>query len=354
MSITSLSFTFVNTYAPQSAKPATAAERPAPAATVEHKGCDEHRAPSRQNRLVEAMMSALRELGFGSQAAAMPATEATTASASAATSTAAATQTAAAQTSAAESPTNEAVATAATVADAAAEPAAAQAAAEPAVTVESAVHQFAHELFRALRQVARGEGSDEGGSSRIDGEGGRRHHHGHHGWRNQGYGDMSQRLDALSQTFAAQLPAAASEAQAPSAVSSSISITLTVQDGQADSADAPSSSALSSSTPVSTSSVAPVDAVSMLAETAPTASAVVEPAESAAPMVAAAAPAKNPLLEAFSKLFNALKPQAVAPTESDMAGKLRIFLQTLAQAMRPETMSTLQAPQMGGLVNVTA
>lgn len=73
MSITSLSFTFVNTYAPQAAKSTAPAERQAPAQT-EAKHCDEQRPATRQNRLVEAMMSALRELGFGSTPPAAPAT----------------------------------------------------------------------------------------------------------------------------------------------------------------------------------------------------------------------------------------------------------------------------------------
>ena len=37
-----------------------------------------------------------------------------------------------------------------------------------------------------------------------------------------------------------------------------------------------------------------------------------------------------------------------------MAGKLRTFLQTLAQAIRPEPMTSTQAPQVGSLVYVTA
>ena len=337
MSITSLSLTFVNTYAPQSARPAAPAERQAPAAPVEAQSCEEHRPAGRQNRLVEAMMSALRELGFGSQSAASSA-GATPASSAAASGV---------QASPAEAVTTDEAAAASTVSNASAVQAdaaatEAQPAAEPAATVESAVHQFAHELFRALRQVGRGEGSDEG-SGRVEGDGGHRHSHGHHGWRNQGYGDMSQRLDALSQTFAAQLPApAASGEQAPAAVSSSISITLTIQDGQADS---------------------PVEALTTAAPAAKAVTAAAEPAKAAnlavatdvaAATTSAPTPAKNPLLDAFSKLFNALKPQSAATSGTDMSDKLRMFLHTLAQAIKPESMSSIQTPQVGGLINVTA
>ena len=339
MSITSLSFTFVNTYAAQSAKPAAAAERQAPAAQTDVKHCGEHRPASRPNRLVEAMMSALRELGLGSQAAAAPAAQAATDTPAAAADT----QAAAVDTA---STGNEAAAATA-VSDSAAQTvtavAGSEAAAEPPATVESAVRQFAYELFSALRQVGRGESSEQS-SNRIEGDDGRRHHHGHHGrhghhgWRREGYGDMAQRLDALSQTFAAPAAAAAAgDGASTPLVSSSISITLTVQDGQTD----PPADAVTTTAPMVTAPVAE-ETAKAAAATAATAPRMVQET------------AKNPLLEAFSKLFNTIKPQAVGTPPMDMADKLRTFLQTLAQAMRPETMSSIQTPQVGGLVNVTA
>ena len=192
------------------------------------------------------------------------------------------------------------------------------------------MYQFAHELFRALRQVGRGEGSEER-PGRIESEGGHKRHHGHHGWRREGYGDMTQRLEALSQTFTAQTPAApAADAQPGVPVSSSISITLTVQDGQAD---------------------APVQALTTAAPPPATVDVAVEAPASAGPVQSSP---KNPLLEAFSKLFNALKPQRPAMPDADMGDKLRLFLHSLAQAIRPEAMSSIQTPQVGGLVNVTA
>lgn len=341
MSITSLSFTFVNTYAPQSAKPAgtAAAERAAPAEQAEKRSCGEHRPASRQNRLVEAMMSALRELGFGSQAAATTAEAATGSSAAVANAQGNPAEAVSTnEANAAAAVTDTAAATAVSNADSAETAAATKAAAEPAVTVEAAVHQFAYELFRALRQVGRGESSEQG-SNRIDGDGNRRHHHhGHHGWRREGYGDMAQRLDALSQTFAAPAAVAAgSDAQSNAPVSTSISITLTIQNGVAE---------------------APAEAVTTTAAAAAAAETTeaAEASEAVEATPAAATPtarevARNPLLDAFSKLFSALKPQAA---QNDMGDKLRAFLQTLAQAMRPESMSNIQTPQVGGLVNVTA
>lgn len=347
MSITSLSFTFVNMYAPQSAKPTAPAERQAPEAPSETKSCDEHRPAGRQNRLVEAMMSALRELGFGSQATpastAAPVADASTAVAGAQGNTAQVMTTndpiaAAATNTAAVIATDTAAATVATDSVASADSAAAAtktaATSEPAVSVESAVHQFAHELFSALRQIGRGESSEQG-SGRIDGEGGHRHHHGHHGWGRQGYGDMAQRLESLSQTFAAPAAvAASSDAQPNSPLSTSISVTLTVQDGQADSPGQALTTA------------APAAATTAAAETAA--------AEAVASPGVAQETAKNPLLDAFSKLFSALKPQSAGASSMDMSDKLRTFLHTLAQAMRPDSMSSIQTPQVGGLVNVTA
>ena len=356
MSITSLSFTFVNTYAQQPARSAAAAERPAPAENVEkHSGC-ESRPPSRENRLVEAMMSALRELGFGGQAAEPAAAAATSTPAAAASTDAEATAASSkAQASAAAAVAQSAAATAAATELSVDSPAATEASAEPAVSVESAVRQFAHELFGALRQFGRGESSDQGSNrdrNRIDGDGdgdgGRRHHHGHHGWRREGYGDMSQRLNALSQTFAAPAAVAAASA-AP--VSTSISFTLTVQNDAAGSpAEAVTTNAPVASNAAMSDAAEASEAVAAVEAPADTSEAV--PAMPAAPTrTTAQEVARNPLLDAFSQLFGELKPQAA---QTDMADKLRMFLQTLAQAMRPDSMNGSAMSQVGALVNVTA
>lgn len=83
----SLTFTIVNTYAPQGAKPATPVERKTPPVQADDSGCEHKRPASRQNRFADAMMSALRELGFGGTAASAGAATATAASAAPATST---------------------------------------------------------------------------------------------------------------------------------------------------------------------------------------------------------------------------------------------------------------------------
>lgn len=314
MTVTSLSFTLVNTYAPQSARPATVVERKTPPVQSDDAACGEKRPASRENRLVQAMMSALRELGFGGTAA--PAAATSTTAATPVTGAVTPATTTATASNAAATPAPSTTAT----------PAEASSAADSSATVESAVHQFAHELFQALRQSRSDNPSSEGDSGR--GEGHHRHHH--HEAQGHGYGNMAQRLEALSQTFGAPAAAAAAattdtKAAAAEPTSTSLSVTLTVNDGAA---DAPASA---SATPAATA---------------------------ATTTASAAAPAKNPLLEAFTKLFNALKPPAVstqaASAETDMAEKLRQFLHTLAQAVAPDAANGMHRAQPGALVNVTA
>ena len=294
MTVTSLSFTLVNTYAPQSAKPATVAERKTPPVPSDDSACGEKRPASRENRLVQAMMSALRELGFGGTAA--PA-------AMASAGTAAPVAPGGGAVTSAAIPVTASTAAATPASTTTATPAEVLSAADSSATVESAVHQFAHELFQALRQSGDGNLSSDGDSGRGEGH----HRHRHHEAHGHGYGNMAQRLEALSQTFAAPAAAAAAtdtKASAPAATSTSLSVTLSVDDGSA------------------------------------------------------AAPAKNPLLEAFTRLFNALKPPTTstpaASAETDMAEKLRQFLHSLAQAVAPDAASGMHRAQPGALVNVTA
>jgi hypothetical protein len=266
MSISALSFTFVSLYPSQGSTPAANAERSVPPA-VQTPCCEEWRPGGQQDPLVQAMMTALRTLGFGGPPAQAPA--ASPEGAAPAVTTASATPGAV---SAADPPAQPAAASDTTPA---------QPASAPSANVESAVHQFAHALFQALRE---GSNPADAGTRKGEGEHGRRHHeghdHGHHYGQRQRYGDLSQRLETLAQTLATPAPTAAS---APAAESP-----------------------------------------------------------------------KDPLLDAFSKLFSALQPQSTPPAETDMAAKLRVFLHTLAQALSPEAINSAQAPQVGGLVDVTA
>ncbi len=280
--ITALSFSFVSLYASSAAKPAAPAERPAAAAPAETHACgSKQRAGGRENRLAQAMMSALRELGIGAVA-----TDATTPAATAAT-----------------------TATTAAAPAASGTDAAAPASTEPAA---AAVVQFAHALFQALRQGGGANASSGDDDRRVQGDRAHGHHHHeqhhHHlyrrGEQRERYGDLSQRLEALAQTFGTSTPAAT---------------TGPVQAG---------ASAASGAVP-------------------------------AAPTVTSAR--QHPLLEAFTKLFNALKaPEAAGAataatsTDADLSGKLRLFLHTLAEALRPDALDGAPAAPVGALVNVTA
>lgn len=206
MSIASLSFTLVNTYAPLSARPVAASDTksaPPPAAQEDNKVSGEQRPSGGENRMVLAIMSALREIGLVSQAApaaasavtTAPATAKPAATATAMPATAAASSTASTSQAAATTPATDATSTPNTATSTDAASAATSSATDSTAAVESAVHQFAHELFSAMRHIGRGTDGDQD----DHGEGHRRNHEHHHRHGHR-YGDMSQRLEALAQT----------------------------------------------------------------------------------------------------------------------------------------------------------
>ena len=182
--------------------------------------------------------------------------------------------------------------------------------------VNAAVEQFANALMDALGagRGARGPG----GEQRQDGE---RSDHGH-GSRNTRYGDFAQRLESLSQTIvqtlpAAQLPSAAASAVVP-ATEAPISLAPTIE--------------------------------SELGVAAP-ASAQASPAPAPAPTRSAT----STLLDAFSRLFDALKPRATADAPAtDMATRLQQFLHTMAQTLSHTGWDSAAAHQTGAFVDVKA
>jgi len=301
MSVSSVASSGVNTYQPQTAKAAAVASN-TPVASDDDaqsvsRGCGHHRG-GRQNTLVNAMMAAFKALGIGQPAASTPA-------ATTATTPAAAT---------------EAATTAGTATD-------------TAKDIEKAVHEFAHELFQALR--------GDGNSEQTHGHHGHHEHHDHDEHRSEraggygrGYGDLAQRIGQLAQTLGA--PAAS----ATTATSS----TATAATGSAATAPAATTPA---TTPVTTT-----------AADTPAAS-TTTPAASTTP-AAPATGSGNRLLAAFTKLFAALQPKTTSTATpaadtpaTDMAAKLKQFLQTLAQSMKPEAASA-PAAATGSLLNVTA
>lgn len=156
MSISALSSGFVSFHASSGAAPPAAIRREAPPAPVEAHRHAEHRPGGRQHRLEQAMMSALRALGFGGPTAAASTPPAPTAVASAQVA----------------EPNGVINSTTAATAVQAGSPAKAdamgdvEAAKAPPDSVESAVRGVAHALFQALRQA--GDSADNA-DRRADG-----------------------------------------------------------------------------------------------------------------------------------------------------------------------------------------
>ena len=189
MSVSSVASSCMGAYQSQSAKPAAVASNTPVTSDDEAQkkvksGCNRH-GGGQQNTLAKAMMAALKSLGVGQSAA----------------TTAAAVPTTAVKTT----DTTEK----ATAVDSGTE----------SRNIEKAVHEFAHELFQALR--GRGNSEQEQGQGNGH-EHGHEHGHGHHGHRSEhgggygrGYGDLAQRIGQLAQTLGA--PAGSSTASTAAA-----------------------------------------------------------------------------------------------------------------------------------------
>ena len=303
MNIRSLSINFVNLYTP-SAPSATAARLPAAVSKEADntKGYGDGHGAVRTNRLTQALTTALREIGIGG--AGSPPSKATAP---------ATTDTNDISDISDTSNINDISDTIDTAAASAATP-------STSGEVNAAVEQFAHALMDALGagRGARGHG----GGQHQDGE---RSDHGH-GSRNTRYGDFAQRLESLSHTIVQNLPAA----QPPSASASTV-VPVT---------EAPISLA---PTVESELGVAAPGSAPGSAPTAPV------------PVPAPTRSATSTLLDAFSRLFDALKTPATADAPAtDMATRLQQFLHTMAQTLSHSGMDGAAAHQTGAFVDVKA
>jgi hypothetical protein len=227
----------------------------------------EHLRGGRENTLVRAMMTALQSLGIGP---------------------------AATETSSPATATDPvATVTPVTVADTATTP----------KDIEKAVHEFAHEMFQALREGRGLEHTHGNHDHRDNGEhnGENRGELAHRGA--MGYGNLAQRMEQLAQTLGAPAPDAAA---APDA------------------------------------SPAPASGGGGLLAAFSKLMTVLQPGSAGAP-VAPAPPAST------------TDPLVVPPdgVPGDMLGKLKLFLQALAQTLHPAAASELPAAT-GSLLNVTA
>jgi hypothetical protein len=331
MSIASLSFTFLSANLPvssPSADPAKAVAQ-APAAPTSSPAANrasdsdgdrdgDRRSAGPTSRLSQAIMAALHAIGLDAPAA--PATASGAGSTAAPTPPGTAPAPATTTTPATPPTTGGATPPATTT---------------PAQNIASAVYQFAHELYAALRPAGRSEGAGQG-HEHGGGEGRRHESHGDHGWKSQGYGDIAQRLDALAQRLT-QAPSAPANGTANAAGanggSTSVTVTVTLNDG------------------------APTAATSDVATKTPAIPATPSAATGAVPTPASPASndATKPLMDAFTKLFNALQPQGTAPTESDTTAKLSAFLKALAQSLSPAAANGGTQPMAAGsLVHITA
>lgn len=298
MSVASISFTIVNVYSTQSTgrslSSATVRAAPRPAADDDSAG--DQRRVGKRNPLVDAMMTALQELGLtGTTAAKAPAAivAATTAvgstDAAAAVSPAPAPFTSGTTTAAASSSdsTTSNAPTATTSSDA-------QSNSE---TLPQAVAQFAHALWSALGGIGTSRPSD---ADRGDSGHGHRHHHAH---RSQhGYDGLAQRLESLA------------------------------------TANDPASTTTDSTSPATTSASSPSDATGVSAQANATA--------------ATPSASTNPLADAFGKLLTALRGGPAA-SDADNATQLSRFLNAVAHALQPSAAEATPAAK-GSLIDVTA
>lgn len=179
--------------------------------------------------------------------------------------------------------------------------------------IDTAVQEFAHALLGALGAL--GAGREARGPSREHRQDGEHRHHEQshdHGLRSTGYGDLAQRLERLSQTIV-KMPPAAPATSAPATAVSPV-------------ADTPSSVAPEVQSDVST--MAPTTSVRAEA---------------------------SPLITAFSKLFDALQPNAPAESPgTSMATRLQQFLHTASQALSRSGLDVAAAPQIGAFVDASA
>jgi len=323
MSIASISFTVVNLYTAQGARAPSASTSvcgaPPKADDDAHTDRGEH-AVGRRNVLVDAMMTALKELGLtGGATADAPATAsaATAAAPAVVDTTPAAASTDAASTGATSTVSASAAAgadaqTTSTVGTTATD------AASGSVDVSQAVAQFAHALWGAVRGTDAAKAGEVGVDNDNHTGTGRRHHHRHVQRSEHGYENLAQRLEALASTTD---PAAAS---------------LKTTTDLAQRTVASATSAPADATATTSTSTATTDTT-----------AAATPAATTTPVTA------SPLAEAFGKLLTALQG-GHAPSASDSASLLGRFLHTLAVALRPSSAANATPGATGSLINVTA
>jgi len=359
MSIASISSSLINLYAVQGAATSSAAAptRHAKSAADADRGADRNeRATGRRSVLVDAMLTALQELGLngvrGTDTA--PATSAITSATPAADAATPVTATADAATAAASdtSATSAATSTSSASVDAAA--------ADDGASfgdVTQAVAHFAHALWSAVRGTDAAKAGEVGVDNDNHTGTGRRHHHRSVHGAEHGYDNLAERLAALASAIdpaAASLKTATETAQhavatatAAQPAATAPAVDATAQTTAESAADATPATAAATATTIETTAAASaeIEASSVLAAEPTTTTTTTAPAAPPAP--------RNPLADAFGQLLTALRGGS-APSDSDSSALLSRFLQTLASALQPMHATSGAPVPTGALIDVTA
>jgi hypothetical protein len=327
MSIASISSSLVNLYSAQGASASTPARNATPAADADHGAHRNERATGRRSVLVDAMLTALKELGLGSlpgaDAPATTPTDATPATPPAAADTA----------TPAIASTDDAAATASTTSTTS------TASGDDSANfgdVTQAVAHFAHALWSAVRDTDAAKAGEVGVDNDTRTGTGRRHHHRHAHGAEHGYDNLAERLAALASVTD---PAAASLKTATEVAQHAVANATAAQpDPTAAAADPTAATDAATAT---TTTTAGADASSVVVAADPTAAAT---APTAVP---------SPLADAFGQLLTALRGGS-APSDSESAALLSRFLQTLAAALQPSQVASAAPVATGALIDVTA
>ena len=351
MSIASISSSLINLYAVQGAATSSAAAptRHAKSAADADRGADRNeRATGRRSVLVDAMLTALQELGLNG----VPGTDTATPTSATPAADAATPVTATADAASDTSATSAATSTSSASVDAAA--------ADDGASfgdVTQAVAHFAHALWSAVRGTDAAKAGEVGVDNDNHTGTGRRHHHRSVHGAEHGYDNLAERLAALASAID---PAAASLKTATETAQHAVATATAAQPA----ATAPAVDATAQTTAESAADATPATAAATATTSDTTAAAS---AESEASSVRAAAPPPtppptppggppappNPLADAFGQLLTAVRGGS-APSDSDNSALLSRFLQTLANALQPMHATSGTPVATGALIDVTA
>jgi len=199
---------------------------------------------------------------------------------------------------------------------------------------KAALHEFAHELFNALRP----SGPEDGGPGR----------HGRgFAWGRTSVGDIAQRLEALAQSLSAH-PAGATPGPA-TPPSTDPAVTPPVDPAPVSGAGASDTTTATDTAAAAATPADPNAAADSTTDPAPATQAVADTAPVVVPS-ATGVTVDSPLLAAFRRLASAQQGSAADGTDVSAADQLAALLHRMAEAL---THSGADVPAVGGLVDVS-